>query len=143
MPRQSKLYLIEEGEMRKLTYILVGCTIFVNSTGAFAEAKKCTIFEHINFGGAHFTLHNGDYLQMIDPPDVGTSDAIHRYIYRSAWNDQVSSFKVSGGCTLTLWEHVNRGGHRFRSNKSYKYVGDGWNDRASEAICECAGLPNW
>lgn len=104
--------------------------------------RTCTIFEHRNYGGAHWTLHNGDDMQMIDQPDVGTSNGIYRLIYKSSWNDKVSSFKVGPTCTLTLWEHVNRGGHHFTANKNYSYVGDGWNDKASEAICECAGLPN-
>ena len=103
----------------------------------------CTIFEHRDYGGAHWTLQNGDDLKMISPPDVGVSDGIHRFIYEPSWNDKVSSFQVGPTCTLTLWEHVDRGGHYFRASKSYKYVGDAWNDKASEAVCECAGLSNW
>jgi hypothetical protein len=82
---------------------------------------------------------------MINPPDVGTSDAIHRFRYDNSWNDQVSSFRVSRGCTLTLWEDVGQGGHHFRSNRSYTYLGSNWNDKASEAYCECdePGLPNF
>jgi hypothetical protein len=57
--------------------------------------------------------------------------------FEPSWNDQVSSFKVSQGCTLTLWQHVNQGGAQFKSAKSYKYVGSGWNDQASEAYCYC------
>jgi syncollin len=102
----------------------------------------CTIFEHRDYGGAHWMLRNGDDMKMISEPGFGTSDGIHRFIYQPSWNDKVSSFKVEQGCTLTLWEHVNHGGHHFRSKSSYKYVGDGWNDKASEAVCECAGLPN-
>ena len=89
------------------------------------------------------TLHNGDDMKMINSPALGTSDGIHRFIYEPSWNDKVSSFKVGPGCTLTLWEHVNQGGHYFRANKSYTYIGDRWNDKASDAVCECAGLPNW
>jgi hypothetical protein len=103
----------------------------------------CTIFEHRDYGGAHWTLHNGDDMKMINAPDVGTSDGIHRFLYDPSWNDKVSSFKVDPGCTLTLWEHVNQGGSHFRADKSYTYVGDGWNDKASEAVCECTGMANW
>ena len=102
----------------------------------------CTIFEHRNFGGAHWTLQNGDDMKMINPPDVGVQNSIYRFIYEASWNDKVSSFKVGPTCTLTLWEHVNLGGHHFRANKNYSYVGDSWNDKASEAICKCSGLPN-
>ena len=108
-----------------------------------AQAATCTLYQDRDYGGSHYVLHNGDDLLMINPPDVGTSDGIHRFRYNSSWNDQVSSFKVGGGCTLTLWEHVNKGGAHFRSKRSYSYVGSGWNDKASEALCECAGLPNY
>lgn len=112
-------------------------------TASVAHAASCTLYQHRDYGGAHFVLRNGDDLLMINPPDVGTSDGIHRFRYNNSWNDQVSSFKVEPGCTLTLWEHVNKGGAHFRSSKSYRYVGSGWNDKASEAVCECAGLPNY
>lgn len=102
----------------------------------------CVLFEHRDYGGSRKTLQNGDDLKMIDSPDLGTSDGIHNFMYDASWNDNVSSFKVGPTCTLTLWEHVGRGGHHFRANKSFKYVGDSWNDKASEATCECAGLPN-
>jgi hypothetical protein len=57
-----------------------------------AHANTCTLYEHRNFGGARYVLQNGDDLQMINPPDIGTSDGIHI---------------------------------------------------ASEATCECGGLPNY
>jgi hypothetical protein len=38
---------------------------------------------------------------------------------------------------------LHRGGSHFRSSRSYKHVGDGWNDKASKAVCECPGLPNF
>ncbi|WP_219909751.1 peptidase inhibitor family I36 protein [Pseudoduganella armeniaca] len=103
----------------------------------------CTVYEHRDFGGAHWTLHDGDVLRMIRPPQLGTSDGIHRFIYESSWNDKVSSFTVGPTCTLTLWEHVNYGGHHFRANRSRSYVGDRWNDKASDAVCECKGPLKW
>lgn len=105
--------------------------------------RTCTVYEHRDFGGAHWTLQNGDVLRMVRPPELGISDGIHRFIYEASWNDKVSSFKVGPTCTLTLWEHVNYGGHHFRANRSRSYVGDRWNDKASDAVCECEGLPNW
>lgn len=105
----------------------------------------CTLYEHRDFGGAHYVLGNGAVMYMISNPDpsIGTSDGIHSFIYEPSWNDKLSSFKVQGGCTLTLWEHVNHGGHHFTSNESYAYVGDRWNDKASQADCSCPGLPNF
>lgn len=112
---------------------------------AFAAKPGCTIYEMRNYGGAWYKLRNRDVMLMINPPEVGTSDAIHRFIYYPEWNDDVSSFRVDPGCTLTLWEHINEGGHHFRSSSSYTFVGSGWNDRASQADCVCPtpGEPNW
>jgi hypothetical protein len=113
--------------------------------GGSQQARTCTLYEHRDYGGAHYTLRNGDVMYMVRNPDpgVGTSDAIHRFIYEPSWNDKLSSFKVQGGCTLTLWEHVNRGGHHFSANKSYTFVGDGWNDKTSQADCSCPGGANY
>ena len=110
---------------------------------ALQAAGSCTIYENRDYKGAAWTLHNGDDMKMVAQGDIGISDGIHRFLYQPSWNDAVSSFKVSPGCTLTLWEHVDQKGSHFRSNRSYLYVGDRWNDRASEAVCECPGLPNW
>jgi len=109
------------------------------------QARTCTLYEHRDYGGAHYTLRNGDAFYMVRNPDpgVGRSDGIHRFIYEPSWNDKVTSFEVEGGCTLTLWVHVNRGGHRFTANRSYTFVGDGWNDKASQADCSCPGGANY
>lgn len=107
--------------------------------------RTCTLYEHRDYGGAHYVLGNGTVMYMIQNPDpgIGVSDGIHNFIYEPSWNDKLSSFKVQGGCTLTLWEHVNHGGHHFTSNRSYTWVGDGWNDKTSQADCSCPGLPNF
>jgi syncollin len=123
--------------------VFVVISLVATARVAYGSDRTCTIFNNRDYGGAHWTLHNGDDMKMINQPDVGISDGIHRFIYEPSWNDKVSSFKVGPGCTLTLWENVDHGGHHFRSNRSYKYVGDRWNDKASEAICECTGLPNF
>ncbi len=109
------------------------------------EQRLCTLYEHRDYGGASYVLHNGDILYMIrnPDPDIGVSDGIHRFIYEPSWNDKLSSFKVQGGCTLTLWEHVNQGGNHWSATSSYSYVGEAWNDKASQADCTCPGLPNW
>ncbi len=110
---------------------------------AFAAGPGCTIFQHRGFGGAHWFLHNGDDMLMIQPPELGTSDGIHRFIYKADWNDQVSSVKVSPGCTLTMWEDVNKGGAHFTARHDHEYLGDNWNDRVSEAECTCPGGANY
>ncbi|WP_246675317.1 peptidase inhibitor family I36 protein [Mesorhizobium sp. B2-3-4] len=125
-------------------YILAaGVAIGMLASAANAASRTCTIYSDRDFGGSHWTLGSGDDMKMVNAPDVGISDGIHRFIYEPSWNDQVSSFKVKRGCTITLWEHVDRGGHHFRSSSSYSYVGSGWNDKASEAECDCGGGANY
>jgi syncollin len=109
------------------------------STPALAT---CTIYQHRDYGGSGWTLGHFERMKMVNGESVGCTTNGHgsgceSTIYDPSWNDQVSSFRVSGGCTLSLWQHVNGGGSRFRSNRSYRYVGGRWNDQASEALCMC------
>ena len=108
---------------------------------AIAEAS-CTIYEHRDYGGAKFTLYGNDRIIMAQGESIGVTTNGHggndyRELYRPSWNDAVSSFRVTEGCTITLWEHINQGGARWRTYKSYVYVGDGWNDEVSEVLCTC------
>jgi hypothetical protein len=113
---------------------------FVTAVAAYvpmtAEAG-CRIFEKPDYGGAGYSLDNGERMIMVDLGCSSSHGDDNCPIYEGSWNDKVSSFKVSKGCTLTLWEHINQGGARFRSNSSYRYVGDNWNNLASEALCSC------
>ena len=106
-----------------------------------AANASCRIFQHRDYGGSGYTLLNKDRMLMVNAPEVLTTTNGHgeRLIYQPSWNDQVSSFKVTDGCVLTLWQHINQGGARFRSSRSYLYVGDRWNDEVSEALCTCPG----
>jgi syncollin len=103
---------------------------------------SCTLYQHRDYGESKWTLRHLERMKMVNGESVGCTTNGHgggceSIIYNASWNDHVSSFKVTSGCTLTLWQHVNAGGARFRSSKSYKYVGDAWNDEASEALCMC------
>jgi syncollin len=101
----------------------------------------CTLYQHRDYRGSHYALGNGDGMKMVNGEtrchSVSHGSGGSCTYYEPSWNDQVSSFRVRNGCTLTLWQHVNRGGARFRSSDSYTYVGGGWNDQASEARCTC------
>ncbi|MFG1347074.1 hypothetical protein V5F59_19455 [Xanthobacter autotrophicus DSM 431] len=107
-----------------------------------AAEAGCRIFQHRDYGGSGYTLHNLERMKMVQGESLGCTTNGHgpgceSVIYEPSWNDQISSFKVTRGCTITLWQHVNEGGAHFRSNRSYKYVGSAWNDQASEALCMC------
>jgi len=117
-------------------------TVAVLFTPAIADAA-CTIYEHRDYAGASLTLNDNDRVIMAEGESIGMTTNGHggsyRIRYRPAWNDSVSSFRVTDGCTITLWEHINEGGARWRTYKTYKYVGDGWNDEVSEVLCTCRG----
>jgi hypothetical protein len=103
----------------------------------------CTIFQHRDFAGASWWFNAGDRMKMVNGQSTCISTGGHcpscetcEY-FEPSWNDEVSSFTVEPGCTITLWEHVNEGGAFFRTWQSYSYVGSDWNDEASEALCTC------
>lgn len=109
---------------------------------AASAYANCRIFQHRDFGGSGYTLHHFERMKMVRGESLGCTTNGHgggceSTTFDPSWNDHVSSFRVNNGCTLTLWEHVNQGGARFRSNRSYRYVGGRWNDKASEALCMC------
>ncbi len=109
----------------------------VSLTASAAEAG-CSVYQHRDYGGARWGLGSRDELQMGGGEPMGkTGDG--RIYYQPSWNDQVSSLKVTPGCTLTLWQHAGTsgGGATFTANKNYKYVGSSWNDQASWAYCYC------
>ena len=106
-----------------------------------AEAA-CRIFQHRDFGGSGYTLHHFERMKMVRGESLGCTTNGHgggceSTTYSPSWNDHVSSFKITGNCTLTLWQHVNERGARFRSSRSISYVGSAWNAEASEALCMC------
>ena len=109
-----------------------------------AARADCTLYQHRDYGGSHWSLSHFERMVMTNGESLGCTTNGHgggceSTTYEPSWNDQVSSFRVSQGCTLSLWVDVNEGGARFRSDTSYKYVGSRWNDKASEALCMCNG----
>jgi syncollin len=114
---------------------------------AFAD---CYLFEHRDYGGARYKIGDGWTVIMVDgermcstTSDVGpngeSETSCEKVKYSPDWNDTVSSFKVDAGCTLKLWQHINKGGARFVRDNNVKYVGSAWNDQASQAHCSCGG----
>ncbi len=108
-----------------------------------ASAAGCTVYQHRDYKGSAFHLDPGDRLQVAGERCASTQShgtPKGRYRYHPSWNDQISSFKVTRGCTITLWEHASGcrgGGHHFRTFKSYTYIGGAWNDKTSFVECDC------
>lgn len=121
-------------KISKLGVIVTSAVLFV----PVAAHAGCTIYEDRDFKGASYYLANKTELVMTRAPALGVSRSHGpTTYYEPSWNDQVSSFKVSAGCTITLYQHANETGSIFRTSKSYSYVGSGWNDQASYASCSC------
>lgn len=127
--------------MTKLLASLVSCSIALLATNsAFAG---CTLYQHRDYGGSHYSLGHFDRMKMVNGESLGCTTNGHgngceSTIYEPSWNDELSSYRVSNGCRITMWQHVNEGGARWRSHKSYKYVGSRWNDEVSEVLCMCS-----
>jgi hypothetical protein len=120
---------------------IAGAVAILSGTTGSAMAN-CTLFQHRDYGGSRHHLVDLETLKMVRGESTGCSVShgdprCPFTTYDPTWNDHVSSFKVGPGCTLTLWQHVNKGGARWRTSKSYRYVGGRWNDQASEAFCSC------
>src|SRR5688572_23562523 len=113
------------------------------AASATPAAANCIVYQHRDFKGSHYGLNDGDTLQMGGERCGHTQShgaPRSRMLYNTTWNDQVSSFKVSNGCTVTLWQHIQGcrgGGAYFRANRSYSYVGTRWNDQTSFVECNC------
>jgi len=111
--------------------------------GAPALAQ-CIVYQHRDYKGSSYRLNGGDTLQMGGErcghtQSHGTPRG--RMLYNTTWNDQVSSFRVAKGCTITLWQHIRGcrgGGAHFRARQSYTYVGSRWNDQTSFVECVCS-----
>lgn len=99
----------------------------------------CTVYEHRDYGGAHWGLGSFDELQMGGGEPMGKTGE-GRIFYRTDWNDKISSFRVTPGCHITLWQHAGTTGNgaTFEASRSYSYVGSRWNDQASWAYCYCS-----
>jgi syncollin len=102
----------------------------------------CILYQHRDYGGAYWYMARNSFMQMGGGEPMGATGMID--YYRPDWNDHVSSFRVVGPrCTMTLYQHAGTWGYgaRFRSSRSYLYVGSSWNDQASWAVCSCIGPP--
>jgi hypothetical protein len=120
-------------QRRRLAPAITPCN-YVSGISSAAQAG-CTVYQHRDYGGASWYLEGGQTLQMAGEQLCSTQGGCNDY--EPSWNDQISSFRVDGGCRIALWQHTNRGGARFRSDRSYSYARGGWNDQASWVECYC------
>ena len=122
--------------LRRVTGAPLYFCLCLGSGTAFAD---CTLFQHRDFEGASWTLEDHERMKMVNGEDLGCQPfPCVSTTFEASWNDHLSSFRVDPGCEMTLWEHVNQDGAQFGpTGQSFDYVGTGWNDKASEALCMC------
>jgi hypothetical protein len=94
-----------------------------SNNGPTPPFEGCRFYEHRDYGGHHFDINsNHDYSWM-----------------GGAWNDKISSFACSAGCTATLFEDRDFGGANVTWGGFIEYVGSFWNDRTSSIKIACSG----
>jgi hypothetical protein len=126
--------------MNKFITLAVSAAMIAGSVATVHAG--CTLFQHRDYGGARKNLGHFDRVKMVRGESIGCTtnghgDGCESTLYDHTWNDHVSSWKLTNGCRLTVWEDVNEGGAWWRTSKSYRYVGGDWNDEVSEALCMC------
>lgn len=90
-----------------------------------AEANSCTVYEHIDYGGAKMRLASGQNMAFVG----------------QFWNDKVSSVRLGNRCRLTAYQHANYKGDRRVFTGQTRWVGNLWNDQISALQCKCPARP--
>lgn len=125
-----------------LANLLVACLL----AGALYVAPRsaeagCRLYQERNYGGSAYTLGSLDRMKMAPAPASATPSSAQeedgRVIYDTSWNNRISSFRLSNGCTLTLWRNARKDGAHLHAARSTVYVGAAWDNAASEALCQC------
>jgi hypothetical protein len=114
--------------------------------GLNTYANTCTVFQD-SYSGYSVTMNSGEYISHLG----------HYMIERRTWhgyfngwrgsdrnfNDEASSVILGNNCTLTIYEHIDRGGSvskliNHAGGVNYRHFNDaGMNERASSLECNC------
>jgi len=122
----------------KASGVFVVVALAILSAPVAAYAAGCTVYQHRDYEGPSYHLNHNEEMVMTRRPELGVSTSHGpRTYYTPSWNDKVSSFKVTTGCTITLYQHINREGSSWEATTSYRYVGKSWNDQTSQVTCYC------
>ena len=90
---------------------------FPGSADAFTCVK---VYQHFDYRGTVKSLSGS------------RSNFVHL-----GFNDVLSGYKVTSGCTVTFYEHVNYRGRSFSSTGSKSRIYGWWNDKVSSVKCDC------
>ncbi|MCB1619540.1 MAG: peptidase inhibitor family I36 protein [Thiothrix sp.] len=102
-----------------------GLVIGLSLLTTTAAQATCQVYEHINYGGAVRSLASGQKIA-----NVG-----------GAWNDRISSVRLSNSCRLIAYQHINYQGDRRVFGADTRFVGNLWNDQISSLQCQCPEPP--
>ncbi|PID46929.1 MAG: hypothetical protein CSB47_01740 [Proteobacteria bacterium] len=102
-----------------------GLTILLSLLGISVAQADCRVYEHINYGGAAFSMAPGRNISHIG----------------SWWNDRISSIKVNKSCKLIAYQHINYAGDKRVFTANTSFVGNLWNDQISSLRCQCPEPP--
>lgn len=118
----SRADIYQLRQVRKALRVALDTLKSGNGGGSTTPQYCAVMFEHPSFSGRALSMQPGE--------------AIYNFADLYAWNDVVSSVKVTPGCRLTTYQHSRYRGwsQAFRSNAAN--VG-GYNDQFSSALCEC------
>lgn len=89
-------------------------------SNAETAATGCMAYEHRDFDGRRQDLGRNRHFSYVG----------------DRMNDKISSFRVSRGCHVVVWEHRNKGGVSTGFDEC-QYIGDDWNDSISSWSCIC------
>ncbi|MFZ1387769.1 MAG: peptidase inhibitor family I36 protein [Thiolinea sp.] len=101
------------------------CLLLANALVVGAAQANCEVFEHINYDGGRFSVLPGQSMPSVGP----------------AWNDRISSVKVTNSCRLIAFQHDNYDGDRRVFTANTSSVGNLWNDQISSLQCQCPTPP--
>jgi hypothetical protein len=85
------------------------------------RGKRCTAFQHRDYKGASMTAYANKGWKYVG----------------GSWNDQISSFSISSGCHVKVWQNKNYSGESRTFSGNVRFVGDLWNDQTSSWMCYC------
>jgi len=113
--RKAKVqFIIEEAKAKEIPF--TGKIEMIGTAQVTMREKgKVCLYKHAHFGGWSECNHAGENVSWIG----------------KAHNDAVSSIKITGPLSVTVYKDVHYSGKHKKFSKSTKWVGDGWNDLIS------------
>lgn len=105
----------------KKNIIITICVTLIAMLMTVNAMAGCTIYKNKKYMGASIEMAAGQEISSFD----------------RKWDNEISSLKVSPGCTLTVWRSDDFKGKNKEFTDSLEYIGNSWNDIISSVKCSC------